>query len=281
MRKALLVLWIIEVYALTFACIAVPGCTSIGDTIQADQQPPNIVSIRTVAIGVQNTADGMYCGGAMKDARTVARKFPDPVTVLIDEHADLGNIQQVIHREAWAAYSNGQVLAICNSGHGGDTPDLDGDEPTGKDQFLVLFDQFWLDDHIWIWTCENLPPIRIFFLTDTCNSEGMWRRYVRIASGGVICDQQPQVLFDYMRGMNEYKGEIIQVAGCWSGGSSYGSDESGGNLTRTFCGLATNGITLTNLFRATYKKMPYYQKPVWTEHNASAGFKNAVIEWRQ
>lgn len=282
MRRALLLLWLVEVYALTFACILTPGCiTTAHDYGQAQEQVAStVVSTRTVAIGVQNTADGTHCGGAWKDVATVAATFSDPVTQLIDRDASLDNIQRVIYREAWAAYSNGQVLVICNSGHGGETPDLDGDEPTGKDQFLVLFDGQWLDDNIWLWICDNLPSIRILLLTDTCHAESMWRLYTRMATGGVLCNQQPQMLLDFMRDMDRFGGEIIQIAGCWSGGSSYGDDENGGNLTQTFCGLAGRGLSITNQFRATYNAMPRYQKPVWTEHNASDEFRNAVIQWR-
>ena len=258
-------------------------CLECATTNQYKEQEPIasiIASTRTVAIGVQIASDGMYCGGAQKDAETVAATFADPVTQLIDSDATLANIQRIIYREALAAYSNNQVLVICNSGHGGEVQDVSGDEPTGKDQFLVLYDSYWLDDNIWIWICDNLPPIRILMLTDTCHAGSMWRLYTRMATGGVLCNQQSQMLLDFMREMDSFGGEIIQIAGCWSGGSSYGDDESGGNLTRTFCGLAGRGLSITNHFRATYNAMPRHQKPVWTEHKASDEFRNAGIKWR-
>lgn len=67
--------------------------------------------------------------------------------------------------------AEGDILLLTYSGHGGQVPDKDGDEPDDlKDETWCLFDGQLLDDelnHLW---AGFRPGVRIFVLSDSCHS---------------------------------------------------------------------------------------------------------------
>lgn len=155
-----------------------------------------------------------YCPGCDKDSNYFAGLMQDNN---LDEVVHLQNNQATIKN----VLSSVQVLTkgmrpddlFCFyiSGHGGQIVDLSGDEEDGMDETLCLWDGQLSDDIL----CElwnKLPPgVRVFFVTDTCNSGSNHRAMRKIKNS--ISDK--------------YRGALIHYGGCDDGKESYGGTKGG------------------------------------------------------
>jgi hypothetical protein len=59
---------------------------------------------------------------------------------------------------------------LTYSGHGGQLPDLNGDEPDGQDETWCLFDSELVDDEIYATLSSFSPGVRVLVLSDSCHS---------------------------------------------------------------------------------------------------------------
>jgi metacaspase-1 len=65
----------------------------------------------------------------------------------------------------------GDILFLSYSGHGGQVPDLDGDEEDdGLDETWCLYDRMLIDDELFRLFSRFAPEVRIFMLSDSCHS---------------------------------------------------------------------------------------------------------------
>lgn len=121
------------------------------------------------------------------DARAMAQWFEQhggltQSVVLIDEHATLANIQQLIQVALPAATRPGDVIFLYWSGHGGRISNVDGTEPDGFDEYLVPHDgrlepaeairrTMLLDKTFGRWV-QNLDGRKLVVILDACHSGG-------------------------------------------------------------------------------------------------------------
>jgi hypothetical protein len=73
-------------------------------------------------------------------------------------------------RDAAKNLKSGDMLFLTYSGHGGQVPDTNGDEPDALDETWVLFDQELVDDELYSLWSEFKPGVRILVLSDSCHS---------------------------------------------------------------------------------------------------------------
>jgi metacaspase-1 len=74
------------------------------------------------------------------------------------------------------------IFLLTYSGHGGQIPDTNGDEPDGKDETWVLYDGELVDDELHEIYTQFKPGVRIFVLSDSCHSGTVTREmYERTA----------------------------------------------------------------------------------------------------
>ena len=66
--------------------------------------------------------------------------------------------------------SGGDIFFLTYSGHGGQAPDLNGDEPDGKDETWCLYDGELIDDELYSSWGAFAAGVRIFLLSDSCHS---------------------------------------------------------------------------------------------------------------
>jgi hypothetical protein len=93
---------------------------------------------------------------------------------LIDEHATIGNVKKKL--DAYAAeLKDGDFLFLTYSGHGGQVPDQNGDEPDGYDETWCLYDTELVDDSLYGALCTFAEGVRIFIMSDSCHSETVAR----------------------------------------------------------------------------------------------------------
>jgi hypothetical protein len=79
--------------------------------------------------------------------------------------AVLGGIAQ-----AAKSLKSGDMFFLTYSGHGGQLPDLNGDEPDGKDETWCLYDGELVDDELYSSWGAFAAGVRILLLSDSCHS---------------------------------------------------------------------------------------------------------------
>jgi metacaspase-1 len=84
----------------------------------------------------------------------------------------------------------GDTLVISYSGHGGQVPDVNGDEDDGLDETWCLYDGEVLDDELY-WCWGQLPAgVRVAVFSDSCHS-GTVLKATLLAKGMVAADAGP------------------------------------------------------------------------------------------
>ena len=98
--------------------------------------------------------------GAGFDART-----------LLTAQATAANVLGALD-DAASALCPGDILMLSFSGHGGQVPDVDGDEwdDDRRDEVLMLYDRRLVDDEIEVRLRRFLPGVRVLMVTDGCHS---------------------------------------------------------------------------------------------------------------
>lgn len=138
-----------------------------------------MTKVQSVHIGLNCVDPGHYNGwrgtlkGCINDAnamREIADSFGYPSTILLDEEATAGAVQETIRAVALNLEPGGFLL-LTYSGHGGQLKDPDGsEEDDKKDETWVLYDRQLLDDELnGLWS-QFRPGVRVFVLSDSCHS---------------------------------------------------------------------------------------------------------------
>ncbi|THJ19801.1 MAG: caspase family protein [Nitrospira sp. CG24D] len=109
------------------------------------------------------------CINDARDMNQIAIGLGYTASILTDSQATSAEVARVIGQAARDLVS-GDICLITYSGHGGQINDVTGDEPDGKDETWVLWDRQLLDDELnGLWSNFE-AGVRIFVLSDSCNS---------------------------------------------------------------------------------------------------------------
>jgi hypothetical protein len=73
-------------------------------------------------------------------------------------------------RSAAKALKSGDIFLLSYSGHGGQVPDTDGDEPDRKDETWCLYDGQLIDDELYLELSRFAAGVRVLVLSDSCHS---------------------------------------------------------------------------------------------------------------
>jgi len=84
-------------------------------------------------------------------------------------------------KNAARALESGDIFFVSYSGHGGQVPDINGDEEDDLDETWCLYDGELLDDELYLLWTHFAPGVRILVLSDSCHSGTVSR-----APGGAI-----------------------------------------------------------------------------------------------
>ena len=190
--------------AFAVALIATSGCSVNGDTATAT--PPNAVA---TAIVVTPSADGVIrkavvwgldhvdpqayggswqgiCPGTVfADAQRMKRLLESrgyQVVLLTNEQATAFRVTSACVA-ACSTMKDGDQFVAYGSSHGGQTPDLNGDENGGKDSTICLWDGQFTDDLVGEMLLRIKTKIDVSLILDCCNSGTMMRGphdYVRV-----------------------------------------------------------------------------------------------------
>lgn len=132
----------------------------------------------SIHIGLNRVDPAAYNGwngqlaGCVNDAtamQTIAQNCGYQSTLLLNEQATAAAVTEALGRAA-QQLAAGDMLLLTYSGHGGQIPDVNGDEEDGLDETWVLYDRMLIDDELYqLWSQFN-AGVRIFMLSDSCHS---------------------------------------------------------------------------------------------------------------
>ncbi len=126
------------------------------------------------------------------DIRVLADSVGFKSDIILSREATRENVIAAIENAA-SNLRSGDIFLLYYSGHGGQLPDLDGDEDDGVDETWCLFNGQLMDDQIkQMWT-KFEEDVRVFMISDSCHSgtvakvihEVESRRW-RIVSGNIM-----------------------------------------------------------------------------------------------
>lgn len=207
------------------------------------------------------------CPGCDIDAQVFAdicRHRAAMVTELHNAQATKAGLIEA-SKNAWAQMKAGDVFVLYVSGHGGQVLDVSGDEEDGQDETLCLWDGELSDDVLMALWQEAPPGVRVFFVSDTCNSGSNFRARPRY---------RPRRLLRTLP--RNYAGQLIHYGGCADGQSSFG-DESGGTFTTALLDGWTESATYASWFQAAAAHMPKNQFPFYGEYGpVTDAFRNTA-----
>ncbi|MET9964023.1 caspase family protein [Streptomyces sp. NPDC006326] len=109
------------------------------------------------------------CENDARDMAALARAAGFDDTVILTKEATADNITDAL-RTAAGKLGSGDILLFTYSGHGGQMPDTEGDEPDELDETLVFFDRQFLDDELHREFGRFDDGVRVVSLLDCCHS---------------------------------------------------------------------------------------------------------------
>jgi hypothetical protein len=109
------------------------------------------------------------CEADALDMADIAKSTGFTVTTLLTK---AGTRSRVIKEVTNAAKSlkSGDIFLLTYSGHGGQLPDLNGDEDDGQDETWCLYDGELVDDEIYSLLGKFAAGVRILVFSDSCHS---------------------------------------------------------------------------------------------------------------
>jgi hypothetical protein len=116
------------------------------------------------------------CEFDAKDMAAIAKSKSMQATVLLTKKATRANVLTSM-RAAAKALKAGDLFLLTYSGHGGQMPDIDGDEPDKKDETWCLYDGQLIDDELYFALGQFKAGARILVLSDSCHSGTVTRAF--------------------------------------------------------------------------------------------------------
>src|SRR5262249_7686434 len=120
------------------------------------------------------SGDLVACEFDAKDMAALARAQNIKPTLLLTRRATRANVLEAV-RAAAKTLGSGDLLFLSYSGHGGQIPDVSGDEPDKKDETWCLYDGELIDDEMFNELSSFADGVRIIVLSDSCHSGSVVR----------------------------------------------------------------------------------------------------------
>lgn len=114
------------------------------------------------------------CEFDARDMAAIARSQGMKPTTLLTKKATRAAVLAGL-RGAAKALKKGDFFFLTYSGHGGQVPDTNHDEPDRKDETWCLFDGQLIDDELYFELSRFAAGVRILVLSDSCHSGSVTR----------------------------------------------------------------------------------------------------------
>ncbi len=114
------------------------------------------------------------CEFDAKDMAAIARGKGMKATVLLTKKATRAALLAGLRAGA-KALKSGDLFFLSFSGHGGQVPDTNRDEPDRKDETWCLWDGQLIDDELYFELSRFAAGVRVLVLSDSCHSGSVTR----------------------------------------------------------------------------------------------------------
>ncbi len=159
-------------------------------------------------IGLNSVDPGHYAGwdGALnaceadaEDMAAIAGSRKLTKTVLLTKSATRKRVMDGIKKAA-SDLKAGDLFLLTYSGHGGQIPDLNNDEPDGMDETWCLYDGQMVDDELNALLGSFARGVRVLVFSDSCHSGSVVREayYHGTAPARSGAGDEPTVRYRYM-----------------------------------------------------------------------------------
>jgi hypothetical protein len=131
-----------------------------------------------LTIGLNSVDPKHYCGWSgdlnaceadAQDMAEIAKSMKYKVTTLLTKSAKRKNVISKISGAAKTLKTD-DIFMLSYSGHGGQLPDLNNDEPDAEDETWCLDDGELVDDELYDLFSKFKPGVRILVFSDSCHS---------------------------------------------------------------------------------------------------------------
>jgi hypothetical protein len=109
------------------------------------------------------------CEFDANDMAKIAKSQGMKPTVLLTKKATRAALLGGL-RAAAKQVQSGDLFFLSYSGHGGQVPDVNGDEADGKDETWCLYDGQLIDDELYFELSQFAAGVRVLVLSDSCHS---------------------------------------------------------------------------------------------------------------
>ena len=139
---------------------------------------PRKAQALSLHIGLNSVSAAAYAGweGPLaacefdaSDMAAIAKAQRMTPTVLLTKKGTRANVLGAM-RKAAKALKAGDLFFLTYSGHGGQVPDVSGDEDDKQDETWCLFDGQLIDDELYFELARFAAGVRILVLSDSCHS---------------------------------------------------------------------------------------------------------------
>ena len=143
---------------------------------------PAALSLHLGLNGVSGSAYGGWTGPLAacefdaNDMAAIAKSKGMKPTVLLTKKATRANMLAGV-RAAAKALKKGDLFFLTYSGHGGQVPDVTGEEVDKKDETWCLYDGQLIDDELYFELSKFAAGVRILVLSDSCHSGTVTRDF--------------------------------------------------------------------------------------------------------
>lgn len=120
------------------------------------------------------------CENDAHDMQSLATALGYKTSILLTPAATRSAVLDAI-KSAANQLERDDIFFLTYSGHGGQVPDTNGDEPDHKDETWVLYDGEVVDDQLHELYTQFKAGVRIVVMSDSCHSGTVVRLYERIA----------------------------------------------------------------------------------------------------
>ncbi len=109
------------------------------------------------------------CEADAEDMAEIAKSQKFKVTTLLTKDATREQVADNA-KNAARTLKSGDIFMLSYSGHGGQLPDLNDDEPDGQDETWCLYNGELVDDEIYALLGDFAQGVRILVFADSCHS---------------------------------------------------------------------------------------------------------------
>lgn len=220
------------------------------------------------------------CEFDAKDMCALAKKQKfDSSSLLLTAQATADAVIDGI-RDASKKLKSGDLFFLTYAGHGGQVPDVNGDEKDGMDETWVLYDRMLVDDELFALWGKFKSGVRILVLSDSCHSGTVVRAIPPFISGRPPHRAMPRTTNDKVyrahkrqydkiqktikpRSLANPRASVLQISGCMDNQLSSDGNRNG-LFTENLKKVWSNGKFKGNCRRfrdSIVAKMPDYQTP--------------------